>query len=211
MVYIEGLLTHVPLLLAQADAGQNEANWLAIWAVLLLTLAIALFFIEVFVPSGGLIGTGAAVSLVAGIVLLFQIDTIVGLIGATIALLALPFAIAFALKLLPNTPIARALTLRTGRSASEPDVDEADDELDSADDEHTGPVGPGSSTAKGVPDGPSVGDRGRAVSALRPVGTCIIDGKRIDCLATGGPISPGTPIKVIAVDGMHVRVKPDND
>lgn len=207
MVAIEGLLSDVPVLLAQGGGQEEGANWLAIWAVLLLALAIALFFIEVFVPSGGLIGTGAAVSLVAGIVLLFQINTMLGLVGATIALVALPFAIAFALKLLPNTPIARALTLRSGRSGV--DVDQDEDDLEPATEEEAGPVGPGSLTAKGVPEGPAVGDTGRAITALRPVGTCVIAGKRADCLAVGGPISPGTPVRVIAVDGMHVRVTPD--
>lgn len=174
---------------------QSDVNWLIIWAVLLVGAAIALFFIEVFLPSGGLIGTASAVCLVAGIVLLFQIDTIIGLVGATLAMVALPFAIGFAVKMFPNTPIARALTLR-----SRPDEDESLDE----DDERP----PGTRPATAVPDGtPAVGDEGKAISTLRPVGTCVINGKREQCLAVGGTISPGTPVQVVAVDGMHIRVK----
>lgn len=209
MNHLEGLVSNVPALLAQANNGPGQdVNWLVVWAVVLLTLAVALFFVEIFVPSGGLIGTAAAVSLVAGIVMLFQIDTTIGLIGATIALLALPFAIGFAIKLLPNTPIARALTLRAGRSAAAGVGEVDEEEAEATSEEGAGPVGSASSTAKGVPDVPDVGATGKAISGLRPVGTCLIDGKRHDCLAVGGPIGPGTRIEVIAVDGMHVRVRP---
>jgi membrane-bound ClpP family serine protease len=204
---IEGMMTDVPVLLAQTGNGADQGvNWLAVWAVLLLTLAVALFFIEIFVPSGGLIGTGAAACLVIGIVMLFRVDTMLGLVGAAIALLALPFALAFAIKLLPNTPVVRALTLRTGKSGVEVDTDEEYEPDTEAEEQH-GPVGTASLTTKGVPDTPEVGATGKAISALRPVGTCVINGTRAECLAVGGPISPGTRVEVIAVDGMHVRVR----
>ncbi|MFW6059759.1 MAG: hypothetical protein ACODAQ_06230 [Phycisphaeraceae bacterium] len=196
------LLATLPTLLAQGgnQPQPSDTNWLVIWAVLLLGAALALFFIEVFVPSGGLIGTASAVCLVAGVVLLFRINTMIGLIGATLAMIALPFAIGFAVKMFPNTPIARALTLRSGKTDEEEEAALADDTEE-----------PNPTTAKratAVPDGsPTVGDQGKAVSALRPVGTCLINGKREQCLAVGGTIAPGTAVQVVAVDGMHIRVK----
>ncbi len=48
---------------------------------------------------------------------------------------------------------------------------------------------------------------GRALTALRPAGTAIIDGKRIDVVSDGAYIDPETPIKVIAVEGSRVVVR----
>ena len=194
------LLANLPLLLAQGGSPQQQSdtNWLVLWAVLLLGAALLLFFIEVFLPSGGIIGMASAVCLVLGLVLLFQIDTMWGLIGATVAVLALPFAIGFSLKMFPNTPIARALTLRSSKDKP------GDDEVEP--DEGTTVAGQ-SSADKAVSDGPAVGDSGKAISGLRPVGTCVINGKREQCLAVGGVISSNTKVQVVAVDGMHIRVK----
>ena len=50
------------------------------WGIVLLGVALALFFVEVFIPSGGLIGIVAGVAAVFGIVLLFRVDTTLGLV-----------------------------------------------------------------------------------------------------------------------------------
>lgn len=190
------LLTTWPMLAQTASNPPSQDNSsLLVWAVLLLGMAFALFCIEIFVPSGGLIGSLSAACLIGGVVLLFRVDTTWGLIGATLALVALPFAIAFSIKIWPNTPLGRALTLKTpGRSIDEPD-DESDEEQ------------PAVSASPATPLQPAAGATGESLTELRPVGICLINGKREECLAVGGVIEPGTQVRVVAVDGMHIRVR----
>ena len=48
---------------------------------------------------------------------------------------------------------------------------------------------------------------GKALTALRPSGTAVISGKRIDVVTEGPFIEPGTAVKVVAVEGMRVVVR----
>jgi len=145
---------------------------------------------EVFVP-GGVLGLLGLVSLVAGVVFLFRVDTTVGLIGAIVTVLALPFLVAFGLRIWQDTPIGRALIL--GRADGGDDADEAE----------PGGVEGGAETPGGI----APGVKGTAVSDLRPVGTCLLDGRREQCLATGGMIDAGRDVEVVAVDGMQIKVR----
>ena len=51
---------------------------------------------------------------------------------------------------------------------------------------------------------------GTALSALRPAGTAVINGKRVDVVTEGQMIDPGAPVRVIAVEGMRVVVRQFN-
>lgn len=158
---------------------------LAMWAIILLGVAVVLFFLEILVPSGGVIGILSATSLVAGIVMLFRIDTTLGLVSAIISLVAVPFLFGFALKLWPNTPIAKMLLLQ-GSSGDQPtDIDPA--------------------TVK--PKDGLIGVLGEAATDLRPVGMCLIHGRRHECLAENGLIKRGSQIRVVSVDGMGTKVR----
>ncbi len=196
-------LTTLTLTLAQQTANGNGDGQTAtiLLAIALLGAAVLLFFLEVFVPSGGIIGTASAVLLVAGIVVLFGVDTTLGLIATTIALIALPFAVGFAIKIWPDTPLGRALTLRTPGHESD-EAGEREGEGEEGDE----PL-PGRPSARPVSDLP-VGAEGQALTDLRPVGTVRFDGQREECLALGGTIEAGTTVRVVAVDGMHVKVRP---
>jgi len=178
-----------PAVLAQAGgSGPGESSALLVWALALLGLALMLFFIEVFVPSGGILGVASSISAVVGIVLLFWENQALGLIGAIVCLLALPFMLGFALKVWPNTPLGRVLMLESPPSRSEPGEADAPTK------------GEGAAAV-------SPGQRGRAVTEMRPVGTCVFDGRREECLATGGVIEPDTPVEVTAVDGRQIKVR----
>lgn len=48
---------------------------------------------------------------------------------------------------------------------------------------------------------------GTAFTNLRPSGTALINGKRIDVVTEGSLIEKGTPIKVVAIEGMRVVVR----
>ena len=51
------------------------------------------------------------------------------------------------------------------------------------------------------------GKTGRAVTPLRPAGTAIIDGSRVDVVTEGHFISRDASIKVVGVGGMRVLVQ----
>jgi len=48
---------------------------------------------------------------------------------------------------------------------------------------------------------------GNAFTLLRPSGTALINGQRIDVVTEGGLIEKGAPIKVVAIEGMRVVVR----
>lgn len=160
-----------------------------VWAIVCFAVAIVLILIEFFIPSGGLIGLGAAVAAVAGIVLLFQVNTWLGLIGAIVCVAALPFIIAAGLKIFPNTPVYRWLVLANApaRAADARSIERG--------------------CADGSADRALVGQEGEALTDLRPVGTCLIAGRRRECLAEGGVIPAGSRVRVTLADGMQVKVR----
>ncbi len=167
----------LPLLAAAPDPP-------VIWAVLLIAAAIVLFFVEILVPTGGLLGLLAAATLVTGIVLLFYENTTLGLIGTLASLIALPIVIGFGLRILPNTPIFKLLTLS--------------DQQEPVRTKSSGPAGD---------DAVAVGDEGKVITELRLVGLVQIKGRRVECLSDQGIVQTGTAVRVVAVDGMHVKVK----
>ena len=154
-------------------------------AVVLLAIALIFFFLEVFIPSGGLLGVLAGGSLIAGIVMLFTVDTTLGLVSLIASLIAVPALLAFGLKVMPDTIIGRLLTLK-GPPPRE-----------------IGGAEPGDVVA--------IDAKGEAITDLRPIGTCLIDGKRLDCMAEAGVIEAGQPVRVVLADGMQIKVRFDED
>ncbi len=187
-----------------AQAGGNPAGGAVsadqvqyiVWALVAFGLAGALFAVEVFVPSGGILGVAAVAALAVGVLLLFWVDETVGLLGAVASLMAIPLAIGFALKIWPDTPIGRWLTLKDEQPRVTPESGMISG------------VSTDGSGLEGVP-GPRglIGVRGEAVSDLRPVGVCRLGGRRVECLAMGGMIESGAGVEVVAVDGREVRVR----
>lgn len=159
------------------------------WAVFLLAAAVILFFIEIMVPSGGVLSVISLVCLGAGVFFLFKVDTTLGLIGGILSLIAIPFAMAFGLKMFPNTPFFRLLELRSEKPA-----------------EGLGEHGIAGATGREQRQ-KLIGMTGKAVTDLRPIGTCVIDGERQDCLASRGTITRGATVRVVSADGMQVKVE----
>ena len=48
---------------------------------------------------------------------------------------------------------------------------------------------------------------GAALTLLRPSGTAVINGQRVDVVTEGSLIERGTPVKVVAVEGLRVVVR----
>jgi membrane-bound ClpP family serine protease len=172
-----------------AQPAQGNSQFI-VWAVVLLGMAAALFIAELFVPSGGILGACSLLCLIGGVIMLFWIDDTIGLIGAIVSLIAIPFAFLGALWVWPSTPIGRALTL--GGSSDPEDSPYDGQEVPSAA-KHQATV--------------AIGTVGKTLTALRPVGTCLLDGKRHECLSAAGVIEAGVEVKVVASDGMQIKVR----
>lgn len=48
---------------------------------------------------------------------------------------------------------------------------------------------------------------GHALTTLRPSGTAVINGKRVDVVTEGAFIQPNQPVKVVAIEGLRVVVR----
>lgn len=154
-----------------------------------LTLAIGLIAIgtilmaaELLLPTHGiLLGLGGA-GLVIGVILSFRLGMSTGVTTLTIVAVLLPVAGVAALNLWPKTPMGRRLML------PEPDDIEAAS-LAPAATEHLR------------------GRFGKAVSALRPCGTVNFDGQRVDCIAEGAMIEPGSWVRCVDIREGRVLVR----
>ena len=155
-------------------------------AVFLFVICAVLVIAEVFIPSGGLLGVCALVSVAGGIVLFFEQGTTIGWIGVGSAVVMIPVILVLAYHILPKTRFGRAVTL----------------------------LPPDRPMGDGVPDAEQLrrllGARGTVLTPLRPVGVCDFSGKRIECVAESGYVDKGVSVEVIRVQGTQptVRVRP---
>lgn len=170
---------------SQNPATNTGSDAAMIWGIILIGIAVLLFVVEVLLPTGGIVGVASAICLVAGIIMFFQVDTTLGLISTIVTLIALPFAIVFALQVWPHTPIGRAMTL------SNDDADEAFSQAQARKNDRMS----------------LVGKTGRAITELRPVGECLINGERYECIAGSTLIDADADIEVIDSDGMMLKVR----
>ncbi len=157
------------------------------WPVVCLAVGLGLLVLEVFVPSGGIIGLLSIGFLVVGVALAFGQSTALGLkFLIAIGLLA-PAAGALALYLWPRSPMAKYMFLKP------PDADElgtaADLDNEAPRPEHL------------------VGLLGLVASTLRPSGAVEIDGRRHEALAEEGMIDAGAIVRVLAVRSGRLIVR----
>ena len=153
------------------------------WGISLIGAACALIFIEVFIPSGGLIAVSSAVAACAGVVMLFMYDPMWGVIGLLATMILGPMALTFAFKMFPHTPIGRRMIL----GSRLPDPSEVANHHD---------------TMQAL-----IGTEGDAVTDLRPVGVVRIDGERHDALAEGPMIEAGSRVRVVVVEANQIKVR----
>lgn len=163
----------------------EDPQWMT-WAIVAFGFAIALLVVETFVPSGGVLGILSMICALGGVFMFYKFDTMWGMVSLGVTLVAAPFVVAGMLWVLPNTPIARAMTLemKQKRSTGGPPADSDD------------------------PSVIVVGLEGEALTELRPVGACRLKGQRMDCIAHAGVIEAGTKVRVVSVEGVSVKVKP---
>ena len=155
-----------------------------LWVGALLTIGLGVMALEVFVPSGGILGFISILALVAAIATAFAEQGVAGGMAVlAVVVLAVPVVLGLALRWFPETPLGR-------RVLTAPDA--ADLVPDAAARRHVRDL---------------VGRHGRAVSELLPWGGVEIDGERLDGVSEGGPIEAGSGIEVVGVEGRAVVVR----
>jgi membrane-bound serine protease (ClpP class) len=159
------------------------------WSALLLFLGLLLVTLEVFVPSGGVLGFLSIGSLLAGICLAFyRGGPEMGFLFLAITAVAVPTALVLAFRWWPKTPMGRRLLLGVPSS------------------EEVLPDSPQRRTLRQM-----VGKFGVAKTVMLPSGAVLIEGQTIDALSEGMPIEAGQRVRVIEVRGNRVVVRPADD
>lgn len=160
-----------------------------VWGIILLGAALALFVLEVFVPSMGLISIVGVGLAIVGLVMLFQYDVVTGVIGLLVMLVLGPLAFTFALRVFPHTGIGRSI-LFGGKSEEEIERESAERQAEA--DKRLA----------------LVGMEGETLTPLRPVGAVRIEGQRYDAVSELGMVEAGARVRVTAADGTQIKVRP---
>lgn len=154
-----------------------------VWVVLLFAAALLLAFLEIFVPSGGILAFLAITSLIGSTVFAYLFDPIFGVVYTGILVVVLPLVLWKTAQLWPKTMVGKLILL-------DPEDDPA--------------LAPDTERAKLKA---LVGRTGIAKSRMMPAGTIEIDGHRFDALSDGMPIDPGAAVVVLRVDGINITVR----
>jgi len=154
------------------------------WTFGLLALGLVLILVEVFIPSMGILGTLAAISIVSGGVLAYTSDPNGIFVGYVItSIVFIPLMIFTGLKILPKTPIGRSIML-TGFSFNSAEAQATESGLEEL-----------------------VGMSGETYTYLRPAGIALINDRRLDVVTQGEMVDKGRPVRVIKVEGNRIVVE----
>jgi membrane-bound ClpP family serine protease len=156
-----------------------------VWAFLLLLVGLCLAILEMFVPSGGILGFLSACAFIGAIVLGFRHSVTYGIVLLVVTLVGVPIIIAGGLALWPHTPMGRRILL---------DVPTSEQVL---------PEDPRKKALQAL-----VGQVGVAKTKMLPSGVILINGRQIDAISDGTPIEPGEQVRVLQVRANRVVVRP---
>jgi membrane-bound serine protease (ClpP class) len=157
----------------------------SLWIAALVAVGLGMILLEVFVPSGGVLGLLAVAALGAGVVTAFyELGSLAGLTVLASVFVAVPIVLVLAFRWFPLTPLGRRVL---------PPAPEAHDVI---------PDAAARQQLRGL-----VGRFGHTTSELLPWGHVEIDGRRLDAVSEGGPISENTRIEVVGVQGRAVVVR----
>lgn len=154
-------------------------------SIILVLAGFACIFLELLLPSAGIIALVSGTLLVSGIVVGFSAGTLPGMIIMGVTIIALPIVVMFLIQIWPNTPIGRRLfSALPTKEEVEPDQDRLNS-LESL-----------------------VGRNGISRSKLLPAGSITIDGKHYDAVSDGLPIEKDQKITVVSVKAQRIFVRP---
>lgn len=156
-----------------------------IWVVALLLVGLGVMVLEVFVPSGGILGFVSVLALVAAVATAFlEQGVAAGMASLAVVVLAVPAVLAVAFRWFPETPL--------GRRVMPPAPEPADVLPDPGRRSHLRDL---------------VGQAGTTVSELLPWGRVEIAGEAIDAMSEGGPIPAGVAVEAVGVQGTALIVR----
>jgi len=155
-----------------------------VWVVLLLVVGLAVMVLEVFLPSGGILGFLSLTAIVAAIATAFiELGATAGIVMLAVATVGVPAALALAFRWFPDTPL--------GRRVLPPPPEPFD-------------VAPAAARRRELEK--LVGRSGCAVSEMLPWGVVEIDGARLEALSESGPIGRGAAVEAVGVQGRDLVV-----
>ena len=163
--------------------GMSSEGWM-LWGFLLLAGAIGLLFIEVFVPSGGLLALLAGVAVIGSVLSFFMHSSTTGFVALGLYMVLGPVALWIGFRIWAASPMGRRMVLGVQEQGAAPTSGSADE---------------------------LVGRTGKTITVLRPVGKVTIDGRRMDAMAETNIIEADTPIVVTEVYDNQVKVRPTDD
>jgi len=154
-----------------------------LWPILLQVALFAVIFVEIFIPSGGLLFLVSLALLVASWVQIVALDNTTLLqIFLAIDLVGIPLLLWWGLRMLDRSPLAhgQSLEVTEGYQAN--------------------------------PDLPSawVGRTVRTLGPLRPMGQIEIDGVVVEAASNGEFIEAATQVRILAINAQIVIVQTEN-
>jgi membrane-bound serine protease (ClpP class) len=158
-------------------------DWWLLFAIFLYVVCAGLIVAEVFIPSAGLLTVCSLGCLIGGIVIFFRHSAAAGWIGVMVAIVMVPSLLAMAYKILPRTRFGKRVILT-------PPLRERGEAISDT-----------SELAE------MVGQVGRVLTTMRPVGMCDFGGRRVECVAETGYLQKEKKVKVIRVEGTQVTVR----
>ncbi len=150
------------------------------WAIVLMLLGCALVVLEVFIPSGGILGMLSGLAILGSILFAFRRDVTSGMVFVLISLVAVPTLLAFAFRVWPHTPMGKAFL---GELPNEAELKPIDVRRE------------------------LVGRAGIAKTMMLPSGSVQVDGQWLDAVSQGDAIEPGEAVVVVEVRGNRVVVR----
>lgn len=147
--------------------------------IVLVVVGFLMIAAEVFVP-GLVLGILGGLCLLAAVVLCYAaFGALIGTVAFAVLCVLTTGGFVLWLYLFPRTPIGKRVTLNRSLNPSN------------------------SSPATA----PAAGSSGQAVTPLRPAGTALIGGRRVDVVAETGFIEQGEAVTVVLEDGLRIVVR----
>ena len=168
--------------------GNIAAGMAEYWVLILFVFGIALMLVEAFMPGFGVFGVSGLISTIIAIILA-AVSIKTGMLMLVISLVLAVVVSYFAFRFFEKRGALRHIILSEEERAD------------------LGYVAP--------PDQKDLhGQKGVALTALRPSGAALFNGRRIDVISEGAFISQGTDLIVERVEGVRVivrQIEPDQN
>jgi membrane-bound ClpP family serine protease len=158
------------------------------WALGLLVIGLLLVILEVFIPSGGVLGVLSAMAIIGAVVVAFTGGVRSGAIVLGLTAVLVPLVLSVAVKYWPHSPLGRLILIKLPKSDREIlPIDEWGDPKQ------------------------LVGRLGRAKSKMLPGGVVVIERRKYDAVSHGAAIEPGQVVKVVGVRNGRIVVRPSDE